>query len=74
MQPATVHPRLKVTLCRAAGSPWRDPGRAQGMATSQGERRCNYRAITLMMLSESCCGIIEAGGEQKVAATAGRNA
>lgn len=27
-----------------------------------------------MTLSESCCGIIEAGGEQKVAATAGHNA
>lgn len=39
------------------------------MDASQGERRCNYGAITLMMLSERCHGSIEAGVEQKVAAT-----
>lgn len=43
-------------------------------ATSQGDRRCNYGAITLMTLSESCCGIFESAGEQKVAATVGHNA
>lgn len=39
------------------------PGRTQRVDLSQGECRCNYGAITLMISNETCRDIIEAGIE-----------